>query len=100
LASAVGAPAGAGTWSRRRTGTSPARSLLNGYGLLQFTPNPKNPRSPELVKEKKYKTIRHTDNTKKQVGYFFTNINNKKSTTHINADTKLKIIQNVNTITK
>jgi hypothetical protein len=74
----VGAPAGAGQTrarAERRTdagadagaGASPARSLLNGYGLLQFTPNrKKNPRSPELVKEKKNTRQFDTpDNTKK-----------------------------------
>jgi hypothetical protein len=68
--------------TRPGAGASPARSLLNGYGLLQFTPNPKkSARSPELVKEKNTRQFRHTRQyKKKQVGIFLhkKHINNKK----------------------
>jgi hypothetical protein len=52
--------------------------------------------------EKKYKTIpTHQTIQKKTGGDFFTKTHKlNKNQPHINADTKLKIIQNVNTITK
>jgi hypothetical protein len=112
----VGAPAGAGTDREQEqtqeqeqtgadtgAGASPARSLLNGYGLLQFTPNPKKKSVvPELVKEKKIQDNSTQNNTKKkQVGISSQKTHKlNKNQPHINADTKLKIIQNVNTITK